>query len=122
MQNLMNEEFAPVAMQEDVQGFTLLSLEDTDVLSSETDELNAAIESARGAAFSLAGIAEAVSATTEERGLTAEASVFAGLAANAALAPFGATLQTPSLESFDADGGRATATQFTLEGIKESAS
>lgn len=87
------------------------------VTAMEADDLASAISQCESVQVNLENLSDNIAATLADGGLTAEAAVMARAAIDGTVAPLGANVKSPNLESFDEDGGRMAATQFSLESI-----
>lgn len=82
-------------------------------------ESEAAIEITERTIASLEEISSAVAVSQENGGLDAQSAALLSVSVSAIMAPFGGSSEgsVPSLESFEEDGGRVTATAVAAEGI-----
>jgi hypothetical protein len=102
----------------------LMSLDQSeDMVDAELElsEVEGALEITENTEVALESLAEAVIASQENGGLDAQSAALLNVATAAIMAPFGGQTSSPmpGMESYEGDGGRATATQVALEGIKE---
>lgn len=119
MNKLFDQAFAEESDEaQAVVGFTLLDIDETDAVYAQVEELETAIEVAETTITSLESIALAIGESKEDGGLDSKTATAYGIAANVAVAPLGIAVQMPSNESFDEEGGRITATDFSVEAIK----
>lgn len=98
-------------------GFDMLSVDSAMEPQQEAEDFASAIQRCEGAMCSLEAISDSIAGCAADGGLGAQGAMFATHAIESAGAAIDLNIELPSLESFDADGGRSTATGYTLEAI-----
>lgn len=125
----MNKLFAHISLEGETQplaeGAGEQAIEDQEIageveaVNAEMQELEQAISTSEQAAEALEQVQEFVESKQAEGGLNEQAAEAVQVATEAMVSCFGGhvTIKHPALESFGKEGGRATATAYTLENL-----
>jgi hypothetical protein len=122
--------FREIAMESDEENAVVISdaeLDDTidgfeeEDAGAELSEIEGAIDVTSSAIDGMEALHDAVEECQKNGGLDSQAAALLNVAVESVMRPFGGTTSKsmPALESYEGDGGRATATGFALESIAD---